>query len=172
MVKGKGKGHPRTGREGPEWGKKKYSSTSSLTSALIGPSVQRHAPAVLSPPPPRGKETRYPLYKRRSGSQGRSGRMRKILPPTGIRSSDRPARSESLYRRATPARSCILVRANIWNVCSSIQLRVSLYLLKRNFRWLPLPPPPHLSLSRSLHSSNLSSGRLSRTLSSSVLVVD
>ena len=32
------------------------------------------------------------------GPQGRSGRVRKISPPNGIRSSDRPARSESLYR--------------------------------------------------------------------------
>ena len=34
-VKGKGKGHPRTGREGPE-GEQMYSSTVSLTSALDG----------------------------------------------------------------------------------------------------------------------------------------
>ena len=54
---------------------------------------QRHAPAALPP----GK-TRYPLYWRLGGPQGRSGRVRKILPPTGIRSPDRPARSESLYR--------------------------------------------------------------------------
>ena len=30
--------------------------------------------------------------------QGRSGQVRKISPPTGIRSPDRPARSQSLYR--------------------------------------------------------------------------
>jgi hypothetical protein len=35
---------------------------------------------------------------RLGGPQSRSGRVRKISPPTGIRSSDRPARSESLYR--------------------------------------------------------------------------
>jgi hypothetical protein len=46
---------------------------------------------------PSGK-TRYPLYKRLGGSQGRSGQMRKISPPTGIRFPDRPARSQSLYR--------------------------------------------------------------------------
>jgi len=51
---------------------------------------QRHAPAALPP----GK-TRYPLYTRLSRPQGRSGRVRKISPPTGIRSLDRPARSES-----------------------------------------------------------------------------
>jgi hypothetical protein len=41
---------------------------------------QRHAPAALPP----GKETRYPLYRRLGGPQGRSGRLRKISPPPGI----------------------------------------------------------------------------------------
>jgi hypothetical protein len=36
----------------------------------------------------------YPLYRRLGGPQGRSVRVRKISPPTGIRSPDRPARSE------------------------------------------------------------------------------
>ena len=43
-------------------------------------------------------KTRHPLYSRLGGPQGRSGRVRKISPPTGIRSPDRPARSKSLYR--------------------------------------------------------------------------
>jgi hypothetical protein len=69
---GKGKGkvngnvHPRTGHEGPE-GEEMYSSTLSLTSALDGAGGQRHAPAVFSP----GK-TRYPLYSKLGGPQGRS----------------------------------------------------------------------------------------------------
>ena len=50
---------------------------------------QRHAPTTLPP----AKETRYPLYRRLGGSQGRSGQVRKISPPTGIRSLDRPART-------------------------------------------------------------------------------
>jgi len=49
---------------------------------------QRHAPAALSP----GK-TRYRLYRRLGGTQGRSGRVRKVSPSTVIRS---PARSQSL----------------------------------------------------------------------------
>ena len=53
---------------------------------------QRHVPAALPP----GK-TRYPLYRRLGEHQGRSGRVWKIPPPTGIRSPDRPARSE-IYR--------------------------------------------------------------------------
>ena len=46
--KGKGKGHPITGHEGPER-EQRYSSTLSLTSALDGVGGQRHAPAALSP---------------------------------------------------------------------------------------------------------------------------
>jgi len=88
---GKGKDRPRTGHEGPE-GEYKYSSTLSLTSALDGVDGQRHAPAALPP----GK-TRYPLYRRLSGPQERSGQLRKVSPPpTGIWSPDRPARSELL----------------------------------------------------------------------------
>jgi hypothetical protein len=41
---------------------------------------------------PQGK-TRYPLCRRLGGPQGRSGQVRKISSPTGIRSPDRPARS-------------------------------------------------------------------------------
>jgi len=59
----------------------------------MGVGVERHAPAALPP----GK-TRYPLYRGLARPLGRSGRMSKISPPTGIRSPDRPARSESLYR--------------------------------------------------------------------------
>ena len=59
---------------------------------------QRHAPEALP-----SAKTRYPLYRRLGGPQGWYGRVRKISPPTGIRSSDRPARSQSLYRLSYPA---------------------------------------------------------------------
>jgi len=49
--------------------------------ALDGVSDQSHAPAA-SPP----VMTRYPLHRRLGGPQGRSGRVREISPPTGIRS--------------------------------------------------------------------------------------
>jgi len=65
--KGKGKVHPITGHEVSKE-EKRYSSTLSLTSALDGVGSQRHAPAALS----LGK-TRYPLYRRLSGPQSRSG---------------------------------------------------------------------------------------------------
>ena len=45
----------------------------------MGVGGQRHSPAALPP----GK-TRYPLYGRLGGLQGRSGRMRKISPPPGF----------------------------------------------------------------------------------------
>jgi hypothetical protein len=41
--------------------------------------VQRHVQVALPP----GK-TRYPLYRRLGGPQGRSGRVRKISPPPGF----------------------------------------------------------------------------------------
>ena len=59
---------------------------------------QRHVPATW----PLGK-TRYPLYRRLGGPKGRSGRVRKISPPTGIRSPDRPTCSKSLTDWAIPA---------------------------------------------------------------------
>jgi len=40
---------------------------------------RRHAPATLAP----GK-TRYPLYRRLCGPQGRSGLVQKISPPPGV----------------------------------------------------------------------------------------
>ena len=60
-------------------------------------SGQRHALAALYP---RGK-TRYPLYRKLGGPQGRSGRAEN-LARTGIRSPDRPKRSQSLYSLSYP----------------------------------------------------------------------
>jgi len=58
---------------------------------------QLHNPARFIP----GKETRYPLYWRLGGPEGLSGLVGKFAP-TGIRSSDRPARSETLKRLSYP----------------------------------------------------------------------
>ena len=65
-----------------------------MTTALEGSEGSAACPGRTIPP---GK-TWYPLYKRLNGPQGRSGQVLKISPPTGIRSPDRPARSQSLYR--------------------------------------------------------------------------
>jgi hypothetical protein len=45
----------------------------------MGVGGQRHAPAALLP-----RKTRYPLYRRLGGPQGRSGRVRKISPQPGF----------------------------------------------------------------------------------------
>jgi hypothetical protein len=65
----------------------------------MGMGGQRHAAAAAALPP---EKTRYPLYSRLGGPQGRSGQVGKISPHTGIRSPDRPYRSESLYRLRYP----------------------------------------------------------------------
>ena len=70
-----------------------YSFTLPSTSALDEVGGQCHTSETLPP----GK-TRYPLYRTLGGPQGRSGRVRKISPPTGIRSPYCPALSELLYR--------------------------------------------------------------------------
>ena len=68
---------------------------------------------------PLGK-TRYPLYRRLGGPQGRSGQEQKILPPIGIRSPDRPARSQSLYQLSYPAHC--YVKDNSLFYCHTKQL--------------------------------------------------
>jgi len=45
----------------------------------MGVGDQRHVPAALPP-----EKTRYPLYRRLDGQQGRSGRLRKISSPPGF----------------------------------------------------------------------------------------
>ena len=58
---------------------------------------------------------RYPLHRRLSGPQGRSGEVLKISPPhTGIRSPDRPARNESLYQLSYPGPGSVLTADNKW----------------------------------------------------------
>ena len=69
-----------------------------MTTALGGGEGSAAHPGRSLPP---GK-TRYPLYRRMGGFQGRSGQVRKVSPPKGIRSPDRPARSQSLYRLRYP----------------------------------------------------------------------
>ena len=94
--KGKCKFLLRTDHKGPE-GEQMYSSTLPSTSALDGTGGQHHAPAALPP----GK-TRCSLYRRLGGPQGPVWTSAENLAPTRIRSQDRPARSESLYRLSYP----------------------------------------------------------------------
>jgi hypothetical protein len=69
----KGKGRPTTGHRGPRRGSRGIA----LLILDLGAST---TPRPLYPP---GK-TRYPLYRRLGGPQGRSGRVRKISPPPGF----------------------------------------------------------------------------------------
>ena len=89
---GKGKVHPRTGHEGPE-GEYMYSSTPSLTSTLDGVAGQHHAPAALTPVKRPGTYHTGGCVVSTAGLEGCG-----IARPTGIRSPDRPAHSQSLYR--------------------------------------------------------------------------
>ena len=66
---------------------------SSKTSALEGSEWSAARPDRTLPP----AKTRYPLYRRLCGPQGWSG-WAENLAPTGIRSPDRPAHNQSLYR--------------------------------------------------------------------------
>ena len=59
-----------------------------------GVSGQHHAPAALYP----RENSRYPMYRRLGGPQGRSAQMRKISPPPGFDPRTDPARSQSLNR--------------------------------------------------------------------------
>jgi hypothetical protein len=70
---------PKTGDEGPE-GEYNYSSTFSVTSALHrdGWTLQLRGRFTT------GKETCYSLYRRVSGLQRRSGRVREISHPQGF----------------------------------------------------------------------------------------
>ena len=85
------KDHPTTGHEGPK--RELYSSILSLTSALIGGGSSTRRPGRFTP----GQEIRYKLHR----CLGWCGQVRKISPPTGIRSLDRPAR-KSVYRVGHP----------------------------------------------------------------------
>jgi hypothetical protein len=76
--------------------KERYSTTISLTTAIDGVGDNLQAPAALSP-------GNWPGTHCLAGRlQGRSGRVRKISIPNGIRSPDRSARSKSLYRLSYP----------------------------------------------------------------------
>jgi hypothetical protein len=79
----------------------------------------------VTPQPLYPRETGYPLYRRLSGHPDQSGRERKFSPPTWIRSPDRPARSESLYRLRCPDSQIFVVSKDL-QACFRFQSRSTL----------------------------------------------
>ena len=94
--KGKGIVHPTTGHEGPK-GEYRYSSILSLTSALDGGRWSTPRPGRFTP----GKDT-VPTVQEAGCAPGPVWTRAENLAPIGIRSPDRTARSESLYRLSYP----------------------------------------------------------------------
>ena len=71
-----GEVHPRTGHEGTKGAVEVWIYSFFILGAGWGGWSSPRS-GCFTP----GKETRYPLYRRLGGSQGRSGRMRKLSPP-------------------------------------------------------------------------------------------
>jgi hypothetical protein len=92
----KGKFHPRTGHESPEC-EKSYSSTLPLTSALDWGECSTPRPGRFTP----GKHP-VPIVQEAGWAPGPVGTGAENVAPTGIRSPDRSARSESLYKLYYP----------------------------------------------------------------------
>ena len=79
----------------------------------MGVGDQRHAPAAL----PQGK-TPVPIVQEAGWAPGPVWTGAEKLAPTEIRSPDRPASSESLYRLSYPGRSVIGRNGNSYTVCT------------------------------------------------------
>ena len=90
--KGKDKVHPTTDHEGPV-GEQMYSSTPLSTSALDGGGWSTPRPGRFTP----GKDP-IPIVQEAGWAPGPLWTSAENLAPIGIRSPDRPTRSESLYR--------------------------------------------------------------------------
>jgi hypothetical protein len=101
---------PRTRHEGQE-GEQRYSSTLSLTSALNGGGWLTPRPNRFTP----GEETRYPLCRRRGGSQGRCERVHKISPLPGFDPRTVPGQRiinmDVRKQRACQSMDCCIYRA-------------------------------------------------------------
>jgi hypothetical protein len=102
-----------------------------MTTALEGGEGSASHPGRSLPP---GK-IRYPLYRRLGGPVWTGA---KNLAPTGIRSSDRPARSQSLHRLGYPAHHS---RQTGLIICHLI-----LFVWRCRAILLSPPPPPFRGL--------------------------
>ena len=84
----------------------------------MGVGGQRHDPAALPP-----GMTRYPLYRRLGRPQGRSGRVRKISPPSGF---DPRTVQPAASRYTTLSRpTCLIKYGNKFSsLCATLTNRV------------------------------------------------
>ena len=83
---------------------------------------QRYVPATLPP-----EKTWYPLYRRLVGHQGRSGQVRIISPPTGIRSPYRPVVASHYTDWDIPAQPNLFI-TDKKNICA---MRIQLSGVRR-----------------------------------------
>ena len=77
-------------------------------------------------------KTRYPLYRRLGGPQGRSAR-RKISSPTRIPSPNRPSCSHSLYRLSYPAHNLNVTTSYSCNIHFNIIFLLLIVLMVISF---------------------------------------
>jgi hypothetical protein len=109
LKRGKGKGHPRTGHEGPE-GKQRYSSALSLTSALEWGGWSTLLPGRFTT-----RETRYTLYRRPSGAPEPAWMIcgrEKSLAPARSRTPDGPGCG--LLSTMTSVKTAIIPGFRMW----------------------------------------------------------
>ena len=109
---------------------------------------------------PPGK-ARYPLYRRQGAPQGRSGQVRKISPPTGIRSPDRPACSQSLYRLSCrgPLKSRFhQINTQNWRHSVLHRYTFSKFILSTTLQWNP-PGDKRMPLGNQIRLSNSEENR-------------
>ena len=78
-------------------------------------------------------QTRYPLYRRLGGPQGRSGRAENLVP-TGIRFRTVQPVAQSLYRLSYPAHICLDLFSLIYKTTISEQYNTSLRVLRNLHR--------------------------------------
>jgi hypothetical protein len=113
-----------------------YGCTLSLTSTLDEGGWSTPRPVSLTP----GKETRYPLYKRRAAPQGRPGRVRKIslllgfdirtTQPVASRYTDELSRSTQKIVGAVHTENCrppFSVFGEWYICCASMPLRSAVF---------------------------------------------
>ena len=108
-----------------------------MTTALEGGEGSASRPGRSLQP---GK-TQYPLYTRLGGPQDRAEQVRKISPPppTGIRSPDRPALSQSLYRLSYRAHLCCIGSRNIGKIQTQLVMFIITKTFLRNFSQRHVP---------------------------------